>query len=61
MDRGLNDDDHGVAYDVVLWIEEAVMKGFVPVKLSVHFANLSARLKMDAGIAATNRLVIGMA
>ena len=51
LDHDLGDDAHGTGYDVILWIEEAVvMKGFKPPKISVHSANSSARQKMEAGI-----------
>lgn len=53
LDHDLGDDDRGTGYDVVLWIEEQVMlHGFVPRKMSVHSANVSARLKMEDGIRA---------
>ncbi|MCP4159251.1 MAG: hypothetical protein GY760_04190 [Deltaproteobacteria bacterium] len=51
LDHDLGDDKHGTGYDVVLWIEEAVVtKGFIPPKMKVHSANSSARLKMEQGI-----------
>ena len=51
LDHDLGDDDHGTGYDVVLWIEEAVMtRGFAPPQMSVHSANSSARQKMEQGI-----------
>ncbi|MCP3921097.1 MAG: hypothetical protein GY714_00785 [Desulfobacterales bacterium] len=51
LDHDLGDDKHGTGYDVVLWIEEAVItKGFIPPKMKVHSANSSARLKMEQGI-----------
>lgn len=51
LDHDLGDDAHGTGYDVVLWIEEAVItRGFVPPIMSVHSANSSARQKMEAGI-----------
>ena len=53
LDHDLGDDQRGTGYDVVLWIEEAVItRGFVPPRISVHSANTSARIKMEAGIAA---------
>ncbi|MBF4391506.1 cyclic-phosphate processing receiver domain-containing protein, partial [Vibrio anguillarum] len=43
LDHDLGDDDHGTGYDVVLWIEEAVItRGFVPPIMKVHSANSSA-------------------
>lgn len=51
LDHDLGDDDRGTGYDVVLWIEEAVItKAFNPPAISVHSANLSARKKMELGI-----------
>ena len=56
LDHDLGDDQRGTGYDVVLWIEEAVMtRGFKPPKIKVHSANSSARQKMEAGIAAIER------
>ncbi len=51
LDHDLGDDHRGTGYDVVLWIEKAVVtKGFVPPEIRVHSANTSARVKMEAGI-----------
>jgi hypothetical protein len=48
LDHDLGDDDRGTGYDVVLWIEEAVItKAFNPPVIRVHSANLSAREKME--------------
>lgn len=56
LDHDLGDDERGTGYDVVLWIEEAVMtREFRPPKIHVHSANLSARQKMEAGIAAIEK------
>lgn len=47
----LGNDDRGTGYDVVLWIEEAVItRSFALPEMAVHSANASARLKMEAGI-----------
>lgn len=47
----------GTAYDVVLWIERAVAtEGFVPPRMAVHSSNSSARIKMEAGIRAIERM-----
>jgi len=52
LDHDLGDDEHGTGYDVVLWIEEAVItQGFIPPRIKVHSANSSARHKMELGIA----------
>lgn len=51
LDHDLGDDERGTGYDVVLWIEEVViMHDFIPPKITVHSANSSARIKMEAGI-----------
>lgn len=57
LDHDLGDDDRGTGYDVVLWIEEQVaLHGFDPPVIRVHSANVSARLKMEAGIRSIYRL-----
>ncbi len=56
LDHDLGNDARGTGYDVVLWIEEAVItRGFVPPAMAVHSANSSARLKMEMGIEAINK------
>ncbi len=51
LDHDLGDDERGTGYDVVLWIEEAVItQGFQPPIITVHSANASARQKMELGI-----------
>jgi len=51
LDHDLGNDERGTGYDVVLWIEEAVITaGFKPPKIMVHSANSSAREKMELGI-----------
>ncbi|MFL7863851.1 cyclic-phosphate processing receiver domain-containing protein [Vibrio cincinnatiensis] len=57
LDHDLGDDENGTGYDVVLWIEEAVVtQGFQPPTIRVHSANSSARQKMESGIANIKRL-----
>lgn len=59
LDHDLGDDARGTGYDVILWIEKAVaLAGFVPPVLVVHSANTAARMRMEAGIAAIQRLAI---
>ncbi|GAA6136610.1 hypothetical protein NBRC116583_03570 [Arenicella sp. 4NH20-0111] len=59
LDHDLGDDDRGTGYDVVLWIEEAVVvDNFLPPKMTVHSANSSARLKMEAGIRSIEERVL---
>jgi len=49
----LGDDQKGTGYDVILWIEEAVVTlGFIPPNITVHSANPPARKKMEQGIRA---------
>ena len=56
LDHDLGDDDRGTGYDVILWIEEAVVsRKFVPPKIAIHSSNTSARSKMQAGIDAILR------
>lgn len=51
LDHDLGDDNRGTGYDVVLWIEEAVIvRNFWPPVMRVHSANSSARQKMEQGI-----------
>lgn len=51
LDHDLGDDERGTGYDVILWIEEAVItQGFSSPKIHVHSANSSARHKMELGI-----------
>ncbi|MFJ1259025.1 cyclic-phosphate processing receiver domain-containing protein [Cupriavidus sp. CuC1] len=56
LDHDLGDDTRGTGYDVILWIEEAVaLRGFVPPRIIVHSANVSAAEKMRAGIASIEK------
>ena len=58
LDHDLGDDERGTGYDVVLWIEEAVVtQGYVPPKMSVHSANPPARQKMQLAIKRILRFV----
>jgi hypothetical protein len=58
LDHDLGDDARGTGYDVVAWIEQAVvLDGFDPPRIRVHSANPAARTRMEAGIAAIARLV----
>ena len=51
LDHDLGNDERGTGYDVILWIEEAVItEGFRPPRIKVHSANASAREKMELGI-----------
>jgi hypothetical protein len=57
LDHDLGDDDRGTGYDVVEWIEEAVVKrGFEPPEIRIHSANISARQRMEDAIRSIRRL-----
>lgn len=56
LDHDLGDDTRGTGYDVIVWIEEAVItRGFIPPIIKVHSANSSAKVKMQLGIDNINR------
>ncbi len=57
LDHDLGDDDRGTGYDVITWLEEQVALGAMqpPTEITVHSANVSARTKMEQGIAAIYR------
>ncbi|MFM5517509.1 cyclic-phosphate processing receiver domain-containing protein [Aeromonas dhakensis] len=58
LDHDLGDDDRGTGYDVILWIENEVMtNNFIPPKIHIHSANVSARIKMELGIMAINNFL----
>ncbi len=60
LDHDLGDDAQGTGYDVLLWIEKAVAtRGFRAPRLKIHSANVSARQKMEAAIAAIKRMSTG--
>ena len=51
LDHDLGDDESGTGYDVILWMENAVVEeGFIPPKIHIHSANVSARVKMELGV-----------
>ena len=53
LDHDLGDDSHGTGYDVLLWIEEAVvLSDFQPPRITIHSANPAARLRMEAAVQA---------
>lgn len=53
LDHDLGSEQRGTGYDVLLWIEDAVVTTrFIPPKITVHSANPVARQRMDAAIAA---------
>jgi hypothetical protein len=63
-DLGLLDGERELTgYDVVVWMEEAVVtRGFVPpATMRVHSSNASAAAKMERGIEAIRRLSEGPA
>ena len=57
LDHDLGNDEQGTGYDVLLWVEEAVAtRGFEPPEIRVHTANPAARRRMEAAVAAIERL-----
>ena len=57
LDHDLGDDAKGTGYDVIAWIEHAVVtRAFKPPRLLVHTANPAARVRMLAGIDALMRI-----
>lgn len=58
LDHDLGNDDRGTGYDVILWIEEAVVRHqFRPPLIRVHTANPAARQRMVAGVESIRKLV----
>lgn len=56
LDHDLGDDERGTGYDVVNWIEEAVvLRGFKAPIIHVHSANPVAQQKMNAAIKSIER------
>lgn len=56
LDHDLGDDARGTGYDVILWIEEAVVtRHFIPPRIAIHSANPVGRDRMLRGIAAIER------
>ncbi|QQK59406.1 hypothetical protein FJD32_007735 [Shewanella sp. LC6] len=57
LDHDLGDDARGTGYDVLLWIEQAIVDtGFKPPKIYVHTSNPAARIRMLAAVEQINRL-----
>lgn len=57
LDHDLGDDARGTGYDVLLWIEEAVVtRGFNAPHIFIHSANSSARVKMLGAVSSIKRL-----
>ena len=57
LDHDLGDDARGTGYDVLLWIEQAIVDtGFQPPKINVHTSNPAARIRMLAAVEQINRL-----
>ena len=56
LDHDLGDDTRGTGYDVVRWIEEAVVtRNFVPPEIAIHSANPVGRERMARGILALQK------
>ncbi len=51
LDHDLGNDKRGTGYDVITWMEQAVIeRGLIPPKINIHSANPVARRHMEAGI-----------
>ena len=60
LDHDLGDDEHGTGYDVLLWIEEEVVRNdFVPPSMNIHSANPPARRRMEEAIMSIMRRLAG--
>ena len=57
LDHDLGDDAAGTGYDVLTWVERAVVeRGFVPPTIYVHTANPPARIRMQSAVDAIQRI-----
>ncbi len=57
LDHVLGDDKRGTGYDVITWLEKAVVDyGLVPPNIKVHSANVPAKKRMERGIKSVNHL-----
>lgn len=57
LDHDLGDDNKDTGYDVLLWMEEQVATtSFIPPKIIIHTANISARRKMEAAVKNIERI-----
>ncbi|MGI2165513.1 cyclic-phosphate processing receiver domain-containing protein [Shewanella oncorhynchi] len=51
LDHDLGDDDRGTGYDVLVWIEHAILKeNFRPPQINVHTSNPPVRLRMLSAV-----------
>ena len=59
LDHDLGEDG-GTGYDVLLWIEAKVFEDerFTPPEIRIHTANISARTKMELGVAAIRKRLL---
>ena len=57
LDHDLGDDKRGTGYDVITWLEKAVVDyGLVPPNTKVHSAYVPAKKRMERGIKSVNHL-----
>ncbi|MEQ0723455.1 cyclic-phosphate processing receiver domain-containing protein [Stutzerimonas stutzeri] len=58
LDHDLGDDERGTGYDVIVWIEEAIVtRNYRSPQLVIHSANPAAALRMQNGIESIRRLM----
>lgn len=56
LDHDLGNDGRGTGYDVLIWIEDAVVtSGFVPPQITIHSANSAAVKRMEAALQSIKR------
>ncbi len=57
LDHDLGNDKRGTGYDVITWLEKAVIDyEIIPPNMKIHSANIAARKRMEQGIYSVNRL-----
>ena len=57
LDHDLGDDQRGTGYDVLVWLEEAVVVRQMqpPASIIIHSANAAARQRMEAAVRSIRR------
>jgi hypothetical protein len=51
LDHDLGDQNFGTGYEVLVWLEQEVVKhGFLPPKIKIHTANPAARMRMELAV-----------
>ncbi|WMS87041.1 cyclic-phosphate processing receiver domain-containing protein [Pleionea litopenaei] len=51
LDHDLGNDQKGTGYDVIVWLEKAVVEyGLIPPSIRIHSSNGPARKRMEQGV-----------